>query len=176
MSNWIRIQARSRRTQLASLALASALLACRGGSQPRSAAPSEPSAQREHAAREAFATAVGWQVGAGTNGIATTGQFATQPGGREDALMPALPTATQGWISRCGDKLATRSARIDLAFTVTASGRLADAQVVGGDGGEGGPSALGRCFLEQLGQQTLPGLSLPADTHIALRLSLSKSA
>lgn len=150
-----------RKTPLLIGLLCTALLACPGGSQPRPAAQSDS---------DTFATAVGWQVGAGAHGIAVSGQFATVPGGQEEGLIPMLPNATQGWLSGCAGQLVDRAASIDIWLTVQPSGQVKDARAVNDS------TPFSRCLVDAIGRQTLVGLRVPKETRIALRLALSKTA
>lgn len=138
-----------------------ALLACRGGSQPR------PAAQNDS---DTFATAVGWQVGAGAHGIAVSGQFATVPGGQEERLIPTLPNATQVWLTTCAGQLADRAASVDIWLTIQPGGKIKDARAVND------ATPLSRCLVDAISRETLVGLRVSADTRIALRLALSKTA
>jgi hypothetical protein len=138
-----------------------ALVACREGSQPRPAAPSES---------ESFASAVGWQVGAGTDGIAISGQFATVPGGQEERLMPTLPNAARTWLASCASKLGEPAASLDLWLTILPGGQVKDARAVSAS------TPLSRCLVDEMSRQKLSGLSLPGETRVALRLALSKPA
>jgi len=137
------------------------LVACREGSQPRPAAQSES---------ETFASAVGWEVGAGASGIAISGQFATVPGGQEERLIPTLPNATQAWLSRCSPQLAERAANLDIWLTILPGGKVKEARAVGAS------TPLSRCLVDAISAQTLSGLTLPGETRVALRLALSKPA
>jgi hypothetical protein len=141
--------------------LCCALLACRGGSQPR------PAAQGDS---DTFATAVGWQVGAGAHGIAVSGQFATVPGGQEERLIPTLPNATQAWLSTCASSLAERAASVDIWLTVQPNGKVKDARAVNDS------TPLSRCLVDAISRQILVGLRVSEETRIALRLALSKTA
>ncbi|MBL9005649.1 MAG: hypothetical protein JNJ46_15445 [Myxococcales bacterium] len=138
-----------------------AAVACREGSQPRPAAQSDS---------ETFASAVGFQVGAGSSGIVISGQFATVPGGQEERLIPTLPNATQVWLSTCAGQLSERAASVDIWLTLLPGGKVKEARAMNG------ATPLSRCLVDEISRQTLSGLSLSSETRIALRLALSKTA
>ena len=138
-----------------------AIVACRGGSQPRPAAQSDS---------DTFATAVGWQVGAGTHGISLSGQFATVPGGQEERLIPTLPNVTQTWLARCAPRFDQRAVSLDMWLTILPSGQVKEARAVNES------TEFSRCLVDAMSHQTLSGLSLSGETRIALRLALLKTA
>lgn len=137
----------------------SGLMACRGDRQPPPATQGQP-----------LATAIGWQVGAGADGVATSAQLATLPGGQEDRFVPAIPTAVNTWVARCHTKMTGPAASLDLTVTVSPTGKLSTVPA-GAD-----RTPLGQCLIGEISQHVLPGVSLPAELRLALRISLSKRA
>lgn len=85
-------------------------------------------------------------------------------------MIPTLPNATQVWLTTCAGQLADRAASVDIWLTIQPGGKIKDARAVND------ATPLSRCLVDAISRETLVGLRVSADTRIALRLALSKTA
>lgn len=106
-------------------------------------------------------TAVGWQAGQGEP--LRSGQMLTEPPGREESLIPAIPTATRAWTSACAGESAVSPGPIDLRLVLGPDGQVRSAEAID-------PGPWARCLCAKARGQTIDQVHLPGDTRVRLHL------
>jgi len=93
------------------------------------------------------------------------GKVVTEPGGREEILLPALAQATRTWAQACAQTDAGKDQLVKLTLGLSPNGAVSKADPAG-------TSGLAKC-LAQAAQRQLVPVTLPGDTVAHVQLAFA---
>ena len=118
-----------------------------------------------HSGRTSHAAGVGWKLDLPGERL-QGGKVVTEPGGREEMLLPALAQATRTWAQACAQTDADKDQLVNLTLGLSPNGAVSKAEPAG-------ESGLAKCLAAQAAQCQLAPVTLPGDTVARVLLTFA---
>ena len=94
------------------------------------------------------------------------GQVVTEPGGREEMLLPALAQATRDWAQACAQNDVGKDQLVNLTLGLSSNGAVSKAEPAV-------ESGLAKCLAAQAARRQLAAVTLPGDTLVRVLLTFA---